>query len=545
MILIIFNRFNQLIFTFLIFLIANGYTAINKGYASNFYGVIRDIVFNSKLISFNNPVTFQGVGIGHEGSFQKEYSHAYRNNNNDLQQGQTIVGPPPLISSFRPGIFDTDRMISMPAENYGQTGCASTKHALLTATESDAMKFGEQQYGSENVDNNDFNGYVKLDTMENSFSDDFSLTFSFRTYYPNGLMFTLVRQNGHHGRTPTYGKPVFVVSLVDGIMVLRMKMSEKHRIELHSSINRKLNDGQWHYVAVGRRKLSLWLNIDHKDMVENNNPKRRLAMKKMVAFIGDIPNNLDMSNGGHTVEFDPIVYRSTSSSFLPTVEGFKGCMKSFYINDMHVDFKKIMQHLNLPKCFVDIEMGVYFNGKNSWAAYDESFNIGLKADISFDFRSTKQGGVLFSMSNGTNEVPSLSIELTDDGSIVASADLGTGPFRAKKNFIKKYELCDGRWHTVKVQYSKNSIMLKIDRYDEVYGLNERTYESPLEPFTAAPLYVGGLPAGAPSGTLLTKDSFHGCMRNIEINDKRKDWLSDVRLFNNVERNACPASADFY
>ncbi|KAH9420223.1 Laminin subunit alpha-2 [Dermatophagoides pteronyssinus] len=47
-----------------------GFTVINKGYSSNFYGVIRDIVFNSKLISFNNPASFRGVGIGHEGSFE-------------------------------------------------------------------------------------------------------------------------------------------------------------------------------------------------------------------------------------------------------------------------------------------------------------------------------------------------------------------------------------------------------------------------------------------------------------------------------------------
>lgn len=77
------------------FVLAPGFTVINKGYSSNFYGVIRDIVFNSKLISFNNPASFRGVGIGHEGSFEiiQTPSEPY----DDLHQQQSIWRNPSRI----------------------------------------------------------------------------------------------------------------------------------------------------------------------------------------------------------------------------------------------------------------------------------------------------------------------------------------------------------------------------------------------------------------------------------------------------------------
>lgn len=44
------------------------FNSVNKGYATNFHGVIRDIVFDSKLVPFNSPAQFRGVGIGREGA---------------------------------------------------------------------------------------------------------------------------------------------------------------------------------------------------------------------------------------------------------------------------------------------------------------------------------------------------------------------------------------------------------------------------------------------------------------------------------------------
>lgn len=113
-------------------------------------------------------------------------------------------------------------------------------------------------------------------------------------------------------------------------------------------------------------------------------------------------------------------------------------------------------------------------------------------DIELEFKTTRLNGILLSLSNGTDyEVPSLSIELFN-GDIIASVDIGDGPIRAVKKFISKYDMCDGKWHLIKVQYTKSSISLKVDKHDVAYGLNEKEQKK-AEPYTTAPLYIGGLP----------------------------------------------------
>jgi len=49
-----------------------------------------------------------------------------------------------------------------------------------------------------------------------------------------------------------------------------------------------------------------------------------------------------------------------------------------------------------------------------------------------------------------------------------------------------------------------------------------------------------LPEGAPSGTLGTRDNFKGCIRNIIIGKKPKDW-TDMASLSNVLLSSCPVS----
>lgn len=123
---------------------------------------------------------------------------------------------------------------------------------------------------------------------------------------------------------------------------------------------------------------------------------------------------------------------------------------------------------------------------------DDQFNLGFKFDVELEFKTTRLNGILLSLTNGSDsQVPSLSIELVN-GQVIASVDIGDGPFRATKNFASKYDMCDGKWHMVKLQYAKSSVTLKVDRYDIAYGLNENKQRK-LLPTTNTPFYIGGLP----------------------------------------------------
>lgn len=114
-------------------------------------------------------------------------------------------------------------------------------------------------------------------------------------------------------------------------------------------------------------------------------------------------------------------------------------------------------------------------------------------DIELEFKTTQMNGILLAHNSGTEyEVSGLSIELFS-GQVVASVDIGDGPIRAVKQFASQFTVCDGKWHLIKVLYTKSSISLKVDKHEVVYGLNENGSDKKSEPFTSAPLFIGGLP----------------------------------------------------
>lgn len=508
---------------------------MNKGYAANFEGIIRDIVFDSKLISFNKPVAFKGVGIGREGSTGNLYD-AYAH-----WDHLAVTGPVTGLTSsiYRPSVgvsrpvappkFNIDEMMSIPAENV--PSCAPATH-MMGVKVNNAMRFGDPEAGL---------AFLRHPTSDGEFYSDFTVEFWFRTYYPNGVIFTLAKQASSIDGQENL-RPVLTFAVVKGRMVMKMRLSHNHKIELVSFLS-DLNDGKWHRVHAGRKDYTMFMVVDYKDRMQAVKPGRKITLIKGVpAFIGGLPESLIASSDEHSQQ------RRHARNFMPTVEPFRGCIRNLYINTKDIDMTKVAPRGRARPCFADIEKGAFFSGEKSFAIYEPEFNIGLKADIEFDFRTIQTQGVLLSMSNGSREVmrdasngASLSIELLKDGSIVATADIGRGPFSAKKTFSTRYELCDGHWHSVRVQYTRASISLKIDQHEVVYGLNEVAGDADaesLEPFTEAPLYIGGLPKFAPAGWLAERQPFVGCIRNLEVNGHRKDWLTDMTLFE-VLPNSCP------
>ena len=45
-------------------------------------------------------------------------------------------------------------------------------------------------------------------------------------------------------------------------------------------------------------------------------------------------------------------------------------------------------------------------------------------------------------------------------------------------------------------------------------------------------------ASAPKGTLLTRDHFNGCIRNVMIGGERRDW-TDMDELHNIHLSSCP------
>lgn len=110
-----------------------------------------------------------------------------------------------------------------------------------------------------------------------------------------------------------------------------------------------------------------------------------------------------------------------------------------------------------------------------------------------------------------------------------SCDLGDGnPFRVETNISTKYALCDNSWHNVSAMYDSERIALRIDNQPSIITFGSHHVSSKVH--TKSPLYIGGLPDTAPSGILLSRDSFRGCIRNIVIRNEIRDW-TDMELYN--------------
>jgi len=256
-------------------------------------GVIRDAVFNGKLLRLNDPVSFEGVGIGRE-------SDAFYSTN-----GYDLGG---------------ERMESMPAQLF-ETCAELPQYSVETR----AVKIGDALHS-----------HISLNRERREFSKDFSLSFEFRTYYPNGLIF-LIR--GHNNRMKFH----FSLALKGGHIVA--DLLEKRRSELVSNNDEPLNDGKWHNVTVSKEAKSFWLRVDNNQIVETAKVRRKIALRNPI-YIGGIPEGFNGLN-----DYDENIIR----------ESFKGCIKNFHINKEYVDLAGGLMH-NVSECFTRIEKGAYFAG---------------------------------------------------------------------------------------------------------------------------------------------------------------------------------------
>lgn len=142
-----------------------------------------------------------------------------------------------------------------------------------------------------------------------------------------------------------------------------------------------------------------------------------------------------------------------------------------------------------------------------------------------------------------------------------SCDLGDGnPFRVESLLPSKYALCDNKWHNISALYDYEQLALRIDQMPATIAVAQQTTSGKVQ--TKSPLYIGGIPGKcltrlqikkydqlnikknqtklleiASSGSLLTRENFKGCIRNLSIRNERRDWV-DMDDLHNVLLSEC-------
>ncbi|KZC04266.1 Laminin subunit alpha-1 [Dufourea novaeangliae] len=372
-------------------------------------------------------------------------------------------------------------------------GCQKVPYYSL---EPGALKFGDKP-----------NSHTQLYLNFKKFWEKkYAIEFDFRTYYPNGLLFITP------GLRP---KHYLMIVIRDGQLLLLVKSKQKREILFKTPFN----DGNWHHVVISHdeRKLTL--------LVDTQTPRRIKVPRKIglasLMYIGGLPES------GTPIPEQVVV----------KLETLKGCIRGLRVNGNVYDMVgSTSRAYQVGQCFPNVESGAYFQD-DAYAIYKRNFELGAVLELQLEFRTSELSGVLLSITASGN-TPSLSLEL-NNGKVIMSGDLGdNNPLYVEQPFSNPYTICDNRWHRIQAVYNDEELALKVDEMDQKYGLPANINEHIMDNPVSGPLYIGGLPASAPKGTLITTDHFNGCIRNVMIGGERRDW-TDMDELHNIHLSSCP------
>ncbi|XP_066906769.1 laminin subunit alpha-1 [Halyomorpha halys] len=393
------------------------------------------------------------------------------------------------IGRFGPGGSDPEGLLSRSS-----IGCRKVTSYTL---EPGAVKFGDNP-----------NSYVELNFRRRAIlQKNFTLELDFRTFYPNGLIFMIP---GVKGKQPHY----LMAALRNG----RVQIVLKGRRKIETTAHAVFNDGVWHKMILEKEDRRMTLKVDSIDPEKTKTPKKMNVGH--IIYIGGLPESGVM----------------IPQPLLNKLEGFKGCIRGLKVNN-HEEYllsEKSTPPYRVGQCIPQVERGSYFPG-DAYAVYKNKFNMGTLTEFELEFRTSELNGIILSVSEPEG-YPALSLELLD-GKVVMKGDMGDRrPFRMEQGLATEYAICDNRWHRIHATFIKDELTLRVDNLDQSYWLSDNGHLT--EASTNSPLYIGGIPENASSGTLETREDFKGCMRNIIINGERKDWIN-MALLHHILLSSCP------
>ncbi|XP_066580920.1 laminin subunit alpha-1 [Prorops nasuta] len=428
------------------------------------YGSIKDVIFDDRILRFDEATSFDHALIG--------------------RQGPSMGKDPPI---YVPSSSLSRGMSTQPE------GCQKVPYYSL---EPGALKFGDKPHSHTQLYLNFKKFWEKKYTIE----------FDFRTYYPNGLLFI----------TPGLKlKHYLLVTIRDGQLLLLVKSKQKKEILYKTPFN----DGNWHHVVLSHEERKLTLVVDSQTPRTIKVP-RKIGLATMM-YIGGLPES------GTPIPEQVVV----------KLETLKGCIRGLRVNGNVYDMVgSTSRAFHVGQCFPSVESGAYFQDE-AYAVYNKDFELGAILELQLEFRTSELSGVLLSIT-APGGSPSLSLEI-NNGKIIMSGDLGdNNPSYVEQSFATPYAICDNRWHRIQAVYNDEELALKVDELDQKYGLPANVNYHFMGSTASSPLYIGGLPATAPKGTLMTRDHFNGCIRNVMIGGERRDW-TDMAELHNIHLSSCP------
>ncbi|XP_028295898.1 laminin subunit alpha-2 isoform X3 [Gouania willdenowi] len=493
-----------------------------------FQGCIWNLMVNSVLSDFSQPVSFEHAEIG-QCPYLGPPAPALPLPEEEETKPPTApptaaVTPPPAQEAMPPSppaVRPTVPTAVAPPTTTNTTqdpssDADSCSSAVAPTALEKAFQFGLTK-----------NSHMSFSFDDTKVRERLILEFELRTKEDSGLVLYMARIN--HADFVT-------IQIKDGQVCLAYDLGHGN---ISGCVPFSINDGNWHKIRVSRHKQRGLLMVDGKYTKQMISPKKADLLDVVgTLYVGGLPTNYT------TKRIGPVLY------------SINGCVRNLNMvggpvsvkpgatgraNAAIEDFKLNMatptsSHM-VGRCFVATETGTYFDGTGFLKAV-AVYRVGLDVSVALEFRTSKTNGVLLAVSNQAND--GLGLEIVE-GKLLFHVDNGAGRITAE-HVPEGDGFCDGQWHNVTAKKLRHKVELLVDgRMSRAESSNTRSNTCD----TNDPIYVGGFPGGVRQAAISIRASFRGCMKNLKITKASKTM--DVHFNKAVEIRgvqplSCPAAA---
>ncbi|KAM4601168.1 laminin subunit alpha-2 [Polymixia lowei] len=496
-----------------------------------FQGCIWNLMINSVLSDFSQPVSFENADIGQcpnlapppppppppallpegeepdEEEKESEPAPAPTVAPATPPPGLPVEATPPATPTV-PAAATPPSAIQEPAIDTDSCGSA-----LAPAVLEKAYQFGLTK-----------NSHMTFAFDDNKVRERLILEFELRTTEASGLVLYMARIN--HADFVT-------IQIKEGQVCLGYDLGHGNT---SGCVPFSINDGNWHKIRMNRNKQRGVLILDGLYTKQMTSPKKADLLDVVgKLYVGGLPHNYTSKRIG------PILY-----SINGCIRNFRmvgGLMSSktsgrpaFLPEDFNLDMTAPTSSHMVGSCFVSTETGTYFDGTGYLKAVS-SYRVGLDVTIALEFRTTRTSGVLLTVSNQGND--GLGLEI-NQGKLLFHVDNGAGRITAEYQ-PEGAGFCDGEWHSVTAHKLRHRVELVIDgKKSQAESPNARSNSCD----TSDPIYVGGYPDGVRQAALSTSTSFRGCMRNLKITKASRTMevqFNKALEIRGVQPMSCPAA----
>ncbi|XP_006761995.1 PREDICTED: laminin subunit alpha-1 [Myotis davidii] len=308
-----------------------------------------------------------------------------------------------------------------------------------------------------------------------------SVQLSIRTFASSGLIYHMAHQNQvDYATLQLHGGHLhFMFDLGKG----RTKVS-------HPAL---LSDGKWHTVKTEYFKRKGFMTVDGQEspMVSTVGDGTTLDVEGKL-YLGGLPSDYRPRNIGNVTHSIP------------------ACIGEVTVNSKQLDKGSPVSAFAVAQCYAEAQEGTFFEGSGYAALVKEGYKVRSDVNITLEFRTSSENGVLLGISSA--KVDAIGLEIVN-GKLLFHVNNGAGRITAVYEPKAPHTLCDGKWHTLQANKSKHRVVLVVDG-NAVHAESPHIQSTSVD--TNNPIYVGGYPADVKQNCLSSRTSFRGCLRKLTL-----------------------------